>query len=52
MKFTYMGKKYLFNSSSNFNGYRVDFLKKILVAAKDETIISKVKTELGSRKGV
>ena len=52
MKLVHMGKKYLFNSRSNFKGYRVEFLKKLLAVAKDETIIAKVKAELGSRKGV
>ncbi len=51
MKLVHMGKKYLFNSRSNFKGYRVEFLKNILAAATDETIIAKVKAELGSRKG-
>jgi len=51
MKYVYMGKRYLFNSRSNFKGYRVEFLKKLLAAAKDETIIEKVKAELDSRKG-
>lgn len=49
MKFTYMGKKYLFNSRSNFKGYRVEFLKKLLAAASDSKIIEMVKKELDSR---
>lgn len=50
MKFSYMGKKYLFNSRSNFKGYRLDFLNKILAAANDSKIIEMVKKELDSRR--
>lgn len=49
MKFKHMGKTYLFNGRTNFNGYRVEFLKKVLAAAKDEKIVEKIKAELDAR---
>lgn len=51
MVFRHLGKKFLFNSRSNFKGYRADFLKKVLAAAKDEKIVEKINAELDSRKG-
>lgn len=50
MKFVHMGKRYLFNARSNFNGYRIEFLKKVLAAATDSKIIKKVEAELASRR--
>lgn len=50
MVFRHMGKKFLFNSHSNFKGYRADFLKKALAAAKDGKIAVMIKAELDSRK--
>lgn len=49
MKFKHMGKTYLFNGRTNFKGYRVEFLKKVLAAAKDEKIVEKIKAELDAR---
>ena len=51
MVFRHMGKKFLFNSRSNFKGYRADFLKNVLAAAKDKKIAGMIKAELDSRKG-
>jgi len=51
MKFRHMGKTFLFNGRSNFKGYRVEFLKAILAAAKDGKIAVMIKAELDSRKG-
>ena len=50
MKFRHLGKTFLFNSRSNFKGYRVEFLKAILAAATDEKIASRVRAELAARK--
>lgn len=49
MKFRHMGKTFLFNGRSNFKGYRVEFLKKILEAATDEKIANRVRAELAAR---
>lgn len=49
MVFRHMGKKFLFNSRSNFKCYRAEFLKKILAAATDEKIASRVRAELAAR---
>lgn len=51
MKFRHLGKTFLFNGRTNFKGYRVEFLKKILAAAKDAKIAGMIKAELDSRKG-
>lgn len=51
MKFRHLGKTFLFNGRTNFKGYRVEFLKKVLAAAKDKKIAGMIKIELDSRKG-
>lgn len=50
MKFRHLGKTFLFNGRSNFKGYRVEFLKKILAAATDEKIAKRIMAELAARK--
>lgn len=49
MKFRHLGKTFLFNGKSNFKGYRVEFLKKILETATDEKLIEKINAEIEAR---